>query len=353
MPKLRSLAVLAGSAVLALCAPVWGQTRDAEAILTDLTALTMPQYDGSRRGDREYVNSYIEARREYQEGRAALALELYRADPTHEQVPKLMTERWSTLLQDKEFAEVLAETERIARTDSGLALDAAYYYAQAFGQSESWDLAECMPVIDAFIAKASGDERGANLLNSAVRGVSDTESQLSLYRRMVAEFPEARATKYAPGKIKQLEGVGKTFELSFQNAVTGETIDLAAMTGTVFVIDFWATWCGPCVGEMPHMKELYAEYKGKGVEFIGVSLDQPEDKGGLEKLLAYVKDNEIGWPQYYQGNYWDSEFSKSWGINSIPCLFVVDAEGNLHSTSARGKLEEILPELIERRDAKH
>ena len=67
------------------------------------------------------------------------------------------------------------------------------------------------------------------------------------------------------------------------------------------VIDFWATWCGPCVAEMPKMKELYAKYRDKGVEFIGVSLDQPKEQGGLDKLKKFVKENEIAWPQYYQG----------------------------------------------------
>jgi hypothetical protein len=99
---------------------------------------------------------------------------------------------------------------------------------------------------------------------------------------------------------------------------------------------------------MPTMKKLYAEYKDKGVEFIGVSLDQPEDKGGLTKLKEFCAKNEIAWPQYYQGNFWDSAFSKGWGVNSIPCVFVVDAEGNLASTRARGKLEELLPQLLEK-----
>jgi alkyl hydroperoxide reductase subunit AhpC len=99
---------------------------------------------------------------------------------------------------------------------------------------------------------------------------------------------------------------------------------------------------------MPKMKELYAKYKDKGVEFIGVSLDQPGT--GLDKLKTFVAEKEIGWPQYYQGNFWQSEFSQSWGINSIPCVFIVDADGNLHSTEARGKLETLIPELIKKRD---
>jgi hypothetical protein len=100
------------------------------------------------------------------------------------------------------------------------------------------------------------------------------------------------------------------------------------------------------VAEMPKNKELYAKWKDKGVEFIGISLDQPESQGGLKKLKEFVKEKDITWPQYYQGNGWQSEFSSKWGINSIPALFVVDADGNLYSTSARGQLEKLIPELL-------
>jgi hypothetical protein len=97
------------------------------------------------------------------------------------------------------------------------------------------------------------------------------------------------------------------------------------------------------------MKELYAKYRDQGVEFIGVSLDQPKEQGGLDKLKNYVKQNGIEWPQYYQGNGWNSEFSKSWGINSIPAMFVVDQEGKLFSVEARGKLEKLIPELLKKK----
>jgi hypothetical protein len=65
-----------------------------------------------------------------------------------------------------------------------------------------------------------------------------------------------------------------------------------------------------------------------------------------------VEEKEITWPQYYQGNGWESKFSASWGINGIPCLFIIDADGNLHSTSARGQLETMIPELLKKRDEK-
>jgi peroxiredoxin len=99
------------------------------------------------------------------------------------------------------------------------------------------------------------------------------------------------------------------------------------------------------------MKELYAKYRNEGVEFIGVSLDEPRERGGLDSLKKFVKDNEIAWPEYYQGNGWESEFSKSWGISGIPTVFVIDPEGRLYSVEARGKLETIIPELLKKKTA--
>jgi thiol-disulfide isomerase/thioredoxin len=121
---------------------------------------------------------------------------------------------------------------------------------------------------------------------------------------------------------------------------------------TMSAADFRATWCGPCVAEMPRMKELYAKYHDKGVEFIGISLDQPKEDGGFDKLKAFVAKNDIPWPQYYQGNHWQSEFSKSWGVNSIPAVFLVDREGKLFSTDAGGNLESLIRELMERKALK-
>ena len=97
---------------------------------------------------------------------------------------------------------------------------------------------------------------------------------------------------------------------------------------------------------MPEMKELYAAYADKGVEFIGISLDESEQEGGLAKLSKFCNEKNIEWPQYFQGDYWTSEFSTSWGIDWVPTMFVIDQKGNLHSYNARGKLHDMIPELL-------
>jgi hypothetical protein len=106
----------------------------------------------------------------------------------------------------------------------------------------------------------------------------------------------------------------------------------------------------------PHCRCLYHEYHDKGVEFIGVSLDLPVDAGGLVSLKKFVKERNIPWPQYYLGH--DNErivsgaatddFAEWWGINGIPTVFLVDAEGKLFSTEARGKLDTLIPLLLKK-----
>ena len=96
------------------------------------------------------------------------------------------------------------------------------------------------------------------------------------------------------------------------------------------------------------MKKLYNTYHGKGVEFIGVSFDDPKEEGGLDQLKQFVSTNEIPWPQFYLGSSFTSEFAKKCEVKSLPTLFVVDAEGNLYSPNAESKLETILQTLVEK-----
>ncbi|MEO6785624.1 MAG: TlpA disulfide reductase family protein [Chthoniobacteraceae bacterium] len=136
--------------------------------------------------------------------------------------------------------------------------------------------------------------------------------------------------------------VGQPLDLKFQS-VDGHHVDLSKMQGKVVLIDFWATWCGPCVGEIPHVKEAYQKLHAKGFEIVGISLDS--DKAALQ---AFVKKNGMTWPQYFDGKGWKNAISTKFGINSIPRMWLVDKKGNLVDTNGRqdlaAKVEKLLAE---------
>jgi thiol-disulfide isomerase/thioredoxin len=134
--------------------------------------------------------------------------------------------------------------------------------------------------------------------------------------------------------------IGQTVELKF-NAVKGGKVDLATMKGKVVLIDFWATWCGPCVREIPSVVATYKKLHDKGFEIVGISLDS--DKAALTK---FIKDKEMPWPQYFDGKGWKNEISSNFGIRSIPAMWLVDKEGKLASTNARSNLEAEVEKLL-------
>ena len=126
-------------------------------------------------------------------------------------------------------------------------------------------------------------------------------------------------------------GPGDTMEIAF-TSLQGHPVNLADMKGKVVLVDFWATWCGPCVGELPNVKKTYDAWHEKGFEIVAISLD--EDKAKLE---SFIKERDMPWPQDFTGKGWQTDLAVKYGISSIPATFLVGKDGKIVAANLRGE----------------
>lgn len=119
----------------------------------------------------------------------------------------------------------------------------------------------------------------------------------------------------------------------------GTVIDLSRLKGKTVVVNFWATWCGPCRAEIPAFLEVYAKYKSKGLEIVGISLDQ----GGWSEVTPFVKKFNIVYPVVIG----DDKIAKQYGgIDAIPATFIVDKNGLIVNQHVGSMKKEDLENLI-------
>ena len=172
----------------------------------------------------------------------------------------------------------------------------------------------------------------------AVEGV-DIDQAKTVYKR-IKELGNDEWKERAEGSLNRLDMLGKPVSLKF-TAVDGRKVDLDKLKGKVVLVDFWATWCGPCMHELPNVVKTYKKLHKKGFEIIGISFDEQKSR-----LKDVVKENGMSWPQYFDGAGWGNKFGKQFGISSIPSMWLIDQKGTLVDLNARDNLEEKVTKLL-------
>lgn len=167
---------------------------------------------------------------------------------------------------------------------------------------------------------AAGDREGAGKLVSKVKADLAGHQQI----QQIGQFLDQLAAQ-----ISAPAG-GDVMEIAFTD-INGKKIDLASMKGKVVLIDFWATWCGPCVAELPNVLAAYKKHHDKGFEIIGISLDEDE-----AALKSFIKENNMPWPQYFDGKGWKNDIAQKYSISSIPATYLIGKNGKIVGSNLRG-----------------
>lgn len=165
---------------------------------------------------------------------------------------------------------------------------------------------------------------------------------------------EPRLQELARSEVSDLANLGRgqlavqalkrePMELKF-TALDGKPFDLAQLRGKVVLIDCWATWCVPCIKELPNVKAALAKWGDKGFAVVGISFDRLGDRTKLEKFVA---DEQLAWPHWFNEAGGSNPFGKKYNIRSIPATFLLDRDGRLITTDTHGpKLEAALQKLF-------
>lgn len=121
--------------------------------------------------------------------------------------------------------------------------------------------------------------------------------------------------------------------------LNGEALSLEKYRGKIILLDFWATWCPPCIQEMPHLKQTYAKFKNQGFIILGISVDR-----GLAPLKSFVSEENITWPQHFDNG---GQIAKMYNLTHIPTTFLIDGKGIVQAVNLKGNaLEAAVAQLV-------
>ncbi|GAB2763909.1 TlpA disulfide reductase family protein [Rhabdobacter roseus] len=197
--------------------------------------------------------------------------------------------------------------------------------------------------------KAMIPEMGTSMValfaaNNLLNPERDFAEMEAVAKRFEQEKINTKMAQAYLGYIKRVRGVAVGDEAPDFTLDTpeGSTVSLSSLRGKYVLIDFWASWCGPCRLENPNVVKMYNKYKDKGFSIFGVSLDNSKDA-----WVAAIKKDGLTWVHGSELKKWNSEVAQNYGVNAIPATYLIDKDGKVIAKNLRGpSLESKLEELI-------
>ena len=265
---------------------------------------------------------------------------------------KLLSTLLVALLLALPRVSAAAETPSAAATDLKELITKIQKKLQA-GDRTAEKLAPELKEFDTLLTKHKGekaDEVAQILFMKAqlyVQVLDEKAKGQELLDQLVKDFPDSKAAagvkqQAAAEKLRAGLVAGAKFPEFAEKDLQGKPFSVAATKGKVVLVDFWATWCGPCVGELPNVQKVYEKHHAAGLEILGISLDS--DKAKLEK---FIETKTVPWQQYFDGKGWQNKLAQQFGVMSIPATYLLDGEGKIIAKDLRGEaLEEAVAKAL-------
>jgi thiol-disulfide isomerase/thioredoxin len=326
-----------------------------------------PQFDNTRQGDKEYVEGKIKEIMAVRRNLVAVANQALALKPNAEQVEGLQTTKWMSLrflamrgdeAADKEFQTLIKELVALGK-------------GPLYGEAKKFDLRNRLmgivektskePIeqiqkeIQAMMDSKDSMLQGIDVAMSAsqiaqMKGAYDvSKSFLTSIQAKLPHVDNAQAAKafgeQVEADLKLLSLLGQPAELKAKKFDSSD-FDLASLKGKVVLIDFWATWCGPCLAEHPNVEKNYERFKSKGFEVVGVSLDDDQ-----EKLKEFLEKHKTAWITIFNPDEntrgFDDPLAAKFHVRGIPATYLIDQSGKIVHVNVRGeRLGEILEQLL-------
>jgi peroxiredoxin len=249
---------------------------------------------------------------------------------------KLIDEGLRTYGETAALMAAKAETlVKLNRLDE--ALTAAIKRAEVSERKSPW---HCIDIVSICVRLKKTDAAFEWLNKAVERGF------LSYSELLTEEFAVLKEDERFPAVIDTIKmkiGIGKPAKDFTVKLLTNESFVLSKQKGKVILIDFWATWCPPCVKGIPYLKKYYAAYKDKGLEIIGISLDSK-----VKAAQDYIAEKQLTWKMACSGKAWSDDIARFYNVNLIPSYWLIDRQGILRDFGIHLRDKETMKKAIEK-----
>ena len=194
------------------------------------------------------------------------------------------------------------------------------------------------------LGSSDQEEFAASFTETFAASAGTAEVARRIYETLGERFPDsAEIRDKATRELARLDRVGKPAPSLEVLDVAGKSMRLGSLRGKYVLVDFWATWCAPCIAELPRQQEAYRKYHDAGLEIVGVSLDETRSA-----VVDFVKVRKLPWIQFHNGTA-GADLVEAFGVSSIPANYLIDPEGTVVRLDLRGStLDSVLSKLIKK-----